>query len=280
MNGNKKIILLFLTVIYSTVFSQDYRVMYNYSFVSDSTNVKFVENEMMVLDVAREGSVFYSHPKFRYDSIVIEKHKNRENILEADRSRILFFVEKEYPNFEMMYHTTLGKTNYAVADSAKINWHLENDQNTIRGFAVQKATANYGGRQWIAWYTKDIPIFDGPFKFNGLPGLILEVEDTKSEHKFEFLGIENRSNGYSNFYKVNKLKELKVNGNEFHKAWEAYKKDPAKDVKFRLLSSKFGLKINYDGKDYSVSDMIRNAEEIERAKIKNNNNFLELTLYR
>ena len=279
MSGNKKILMLFSIIFCSIVFSQEYSITYNYTFKKDSTNIQFVENEMMRLDINRKGSVFYSYPKFRYDSISIEKNKKRENILEADKSKISFFVEKEYPNFNMFYHLSLGRTNYSISDTTKINWQLENDQNTIKGFNVQKATTNFGGRKWIAWYTKDIPIFDGPFKFNGLPGLIVEIEDTKSDHKFEFLAIEKNSTGYSNFYIVNKLKEIKVDRDGFKKAWKEYKKDPAKDMKFTLLNSKLGFKVNYDGKDYSVSDMIRNAEEIERTKIKTNNNFLELSLY-
>lgn len=40
------------------------------------------------------------------------------------------------------------------------------------------------------------------------------------------------------------------------------------------------MKITWDGKDYSVNDMIRNSEEMELEKIKKNNNFIELSLYK
>ena len=52
------------------------------------------------------------------------------------------------------------------------------------------------------------------------------------------------------------------------------------NLKFNIYNSKHGIKINYDGKDYSTSEMSKYQEEKEREKIKRNNNFLELTLYK
>lgn len=42
----------------------------------------------------------------------------------------------------------------------------------------------YAGRNWTAWYTEDIPIQFGSYKFNGLPGLILEIYDDKEHYHF------------------------------------------------------------------------------------------------
>ncbi|SFI47392.1 GLPGLI family protein [Halpernia frigidisoli] len=280
MSGKNKLLFVFLILFLNTIVAaQEFRVMYNYSFKKDSTN-NFVESEMMVLDTEDKGSVFYSYPKYKYDSISIAKHKKNENVVEADNSKIQFFVEKKYPNFELVFHTTLGSTNYAVNDSTKIKWKLEPERKILKGFPVQKAIANFGNRDWVAWYSKEIPINDGPFKFFGLPGLILEIEDSKSNHKFEFLGIEKNSYGYNNFFKINKLNEKELSSEDFNKQWKIYKKDPAKDTKFSLLNSKLGYSINYDGKDYSISDMIRIEEERQKEKIKRDNNFIELSLYK
>ena len=47
MSGNKKILMLFSIIFCSIVFSQEYSITYNYTFKKDSTNIQFVENEMM-----------------------------------------------------------------------------------------------------------------------------------------------------------------------------------------------------------------------------------------
>lgn len=60
------------------------------------------------------------------------------------------------------------------------NWILLDEKKLISGFPVNKATTLFRGRQYTAWYTPDIPLPYGPWKFNGLPGLILEVYDEEN----------------------------------------------------------------------------------------------------
>lgn len=61
-------------------------------------------------------------------------------------------------------------------------------------YTCVKATAKFRGRTYEAWFASDIPIFNGPWKFGGLPGLILSLTDSKNEYHFECIGIENLKN--------------------------------------------------------------------------------------
>lgn len=65
-----------------------------------------------------------------------------------------------------------------------IKWSLENETRKIGNFVCHKATTTFRGRDFIAWYTYDIPFSVGPWKFNGLPGLILDVYDTDFKYQF------------------------------------------------------------------------------------------------
>ncbi|MCJ8498521.1 GLPGLI family protein [Chryseobacterium salipaludis] len=69
-------------------------------------------------------------------------------------------------------------------------WKLEEGSKKILSFNCNKATAEYSGRTYTAWYTREIPINNGPFKFEGLPGLILEMHDSKNDFSFEMVGID------------------------------------------------------------------------------------------
>src|SRR5690606_34206944 len=51
-----------------------------------------------------------------------------------------------------------------------------------------------GGRIYTAWFTQDIPINEGPYKFYGLPGMILKIEDTEKLFQFEAIGLEKLEN--------------------------------------------------------------------------------------
>jgi len=45
----------------------------------------------------------------------------------------------------------------------------------ISDYNVTKAKVEFRGRKYEAWFSEEIPINAGPWKFFGLPGLILEV---------------------------------------------------------------------------------------------------------
>jgi hypothetical protein len=135
------------------------------------------------------------------------------------------------------------------------------------------------GKNWTAWFTDDIQIQDGPYKFSGLPGLILNIEDEKGDHAFNIIGIKKQ---FHTTY-LNKSKEIVVTEEKFNKLWNEYKKDPAKNIKLIHASSEMSDTIFYDSNTKSPltkQDLIRNKEEGDRKFFKHYNNFIELQLYK
>lgn len=72
-----------------------------------------------------------------------------------------------------------------VKDSARvIKWEIQNEFKKINIYNCQRAKGQFRGRNYIVWFTSDIPISLGPWKLNGLPGLILEASDSKNMFHF------------------------------------------------------------------------------------------------
>ena len=51
-------------------------------------------------------------------------------------------------------------------------------------------------------------------------------------------------------------------------------------LKCFLYNSGTGMKISWNGREFTVSEMIRNTEKNAQQNLIRNNNFLELSLYR
>lgn len=92
------------------------------------------------------------------------------------------------------YPMHLTKYNAYCTESQPLQkWVVGKDTMTICGYVCQKATCLFRGRNFTAWFTPKIPTRYGPWKFGGLPGLILRVEDSDRQYTFECVKIERKN---------------------------------------------------------------------------------------
>ncbi len=99
-------------------------------------------------------------------------------------------ILKDFNNGMLQHREIYFATPYAMkAPLEAINWSFENETKKIGKFMCKKANCLFSGRKYTAWFTPEIPIKDGPWKFHGLPGLIIEIEDEKREYMFNLTKI-------------------------------------------------------------------------------------------
>jgi GLPGLI family protein len=92
---------------------------------------------------------------------------------------------------DTLWSYIMGMGNiYIKEKKPTINWTFEKDTKKIGVFTCKKATATFRGRDYTVWYTTAIPIPYGPWKLNGLPGLVLEGYDSEYKIYFYFKNIE------------------------------------------------------------------------------------------
>jgi GLPGLI family protein len=77
-----------------------------------------------------------------------------------------------------------------------ISWNKIDSTKTIGNFKCNLASSNFRGRKYFAWYSADIPTYWGPWKLQGLPGLILEVYDETQEIQIIVSEIKNVNNTF------------------------------------------------------------------------------------
>lgn len=77
----------------------------------------------------------------------------------------------------MLKQTTFLNRLFLIKDTIVVqNWKLSDETKNIGKYLCKKATTEMGNSMVTAWFTEEIPSNVGPYIYNGLPGLILEVE--------------------------------------------------------------------------------------------------------
>ncbi len=206
---------------------------YTYEFNPDSTNFgkKIMAN--MVLQVGQSCSRFLEFDEYFGDSLsyFTELTGDFANFasqlvdqLQSGKSHVLsdFDIYKNYPQKgKVLSRFTSTDHSYIEAyDSLGMNWKLHNERDTvIAGYKCYLATTHFSGRDYEAWFTPEVPINEGPFKFCGLPGLIVLVYDSKGFHKFQLTSITKHSGSIPILYYTKKHKQL--THQEFIKAFNA-----------------------------------------------------------
>ena len=176
------------------------KINYRFSHVIDTSKRDQPKQEQMVLLLGQNSSVYLSMDKVKEDEA--RKKDIAEQIKNADPARMSINIKSSNKklngtqvylfNKEKKMVTKQRIMNEYLVEEAipALKWTISKDTSTIEGLKCQKATTHFKGRDYIAWFCQDLPFQSGPWKLNGLPGLIIEAYDTKKEIKFEFDGFE------------------------------------------------------------------------------------------
>lgn len=232
----KKIIasvLLILAVGELSAQSQKARLFYyKLVFVPDSTSQDLKKEDLMVLWSKPGESVFQSYYSYQWDSVkkeVPNMVKANPNFNPADilavtsqfpKPKMKYIVAKGLASRSQSYYEEVDRVAYVFSEQVKLDWKIGSETKTVLGYQCQKASVQYGGRSYEAWFSTAIPISDGPYVFNGLPGLILEIYDVKEQYRFSLAGIGERE---IDFQSIIPQKATKVTKAQLFKASQDYR---------------------------------------------------------
>lgn len=173
-------------------------VHYKFSHIRDTTNREHPYTENMVLIVGKTAGAYKSYDK-RLQDALFKKQVQEQMANSADgrvniqrRSSGSGTEYYQFPNGKKLARKEpLLFNSYLITDALPaIDWKISGDTATFGGLHCQKATAHFKGRDYTAWFSPDLPLHIGPWKLNGLPGVIVEAYDTKKEVDFKFDGVE------------------------------------------------------------------------------------------
>ncbi|SUX47142.1 GLPGLI family protein [Chryseobacterium indoltheticum] len=225
----KKLGILAIALLAQVSFAQTNRFVYQVTSKPDITNKNDIKTENAYLDISAEKSMFYSENRIKRDSVMQANRQsggargfNREQ-MDGLRTNINYSIEKNKKDQKTFYKERIGRDQYSYEEDRPLNWKILSETTKIGDYKVQKAETDFGGRKWTAWFTTDLPYQDGPYKFNGLPGLVVKAEDSTGDYSFDLMKN----------YKISDFPEMATFGNvikvkrtDYVKQQEKFKADP------------------------------------------------------
>jgi len=191
----------------------NYECSWSLKFIDDTTKMIPGIEDRIILQIGDNFAYQYSYLRQQWDSATIGKNmreaiefaklqkENLRNIntRESGTPRNSFFMDaKLYKDHKTNKINVVDQiSSYWVTyeeDLTPQNWEILDDTTTIAGYSCQKAVCDYRGRSYEAWFSSEIPISEGPWKFYGLPGLIIKLYDTQHHYEFdieEFKSVKN-----------------------------------------------------------------------------------------
>lgn len=210
------------------ILCQTERYIYQTEVNPDTINLVNMQVENTFLDVKNNQSLFISESKFLRDSLtavlrqqgiteIKKSKKDKSEFPKLPNGKSIqptffdYFITKNWEEKSVNFVESVGSKQVYYQEDRKMNWDISTQVSDFNNYKVQKATMVFGGRTWTAWFAPDIKISDGPYKFLGLPGLILKLEDDKGDYRFTFIKKINIPNSFSEIIKTDARKSTRIN---------------------------------------------------------------------
>lgn len=119
--------------------------------------------------------------------------------------RIHTYVFNDFASGNITVYGKFGDLEATYSEPCdEMQWHITDSIATVLDCYCVLAETDYHGRRWRAWFSPEIPVGAGPWKFHGLPGLILRAETGDGRFLFEAVGMEQTQRVMSPIYSPEK----------------------------------------------------------------------------
>lgn len=265
------------------------RFFYELTFKPKQDSAK-LDKVITILDITdKNRSIYQDYTVIAQDSIMkmeIEAMQKAGIMKDLSKSikqpKISARVYKTYPGMKVQFVEKIASgftpANIGYSEQPTFNWKIQNDKQKIGEYNTQKATTEFGGRKWTAWFSTDIPFQDGPYKFSGLPGLIVKIEDADKNYSWVLQGNK-KVKDYTEYSYIENLMQAKggkVNEmprDKFEKKFAEFKKDPFATIRPMMTQEMMSKTI--PGMDGTIGDMMKKQEKQYKDFFKATDNSIE-----
>ncbi|WP_282629530.1 GLPGLI family protein [Empedobacter sedimenti] len=198
--------LIFCCII---TYAQNYHVIYSQKINFDNLNFEHVNAKYYDLYANNKESLYIENKELK-DSIKLKKVDGEVNLTKPRNKTQNIYYFYNGKDFYINDYVN-NEDNYLVRDIFQHNWKIENETKMILNQKCQKATTTFRGRNYTAWFSTKIKYPFGPWKMNGLPGLVLEVNDNQNFFRIDAVKISKENFDFESFTnKINLFQSITI----------------------------------------------------------------------
>ncbi|RXG11517.1 GLPGLI family protein [Leeuwenhoekiella aestuarii] len=266
---------ILLLIAWSSIYAQDlqqvaytYKATYELQFKIDSTDSESIKSEPVLLYLSTNQSRYLSLSQQLKDSLFSTLDRKNRSMAEFSRVRSMipktefnYVIFKSKPENKLVYAEKIFKDKFKYMEDLEMrDWQIKAETKEILSYTAQKAEIEFAGRNYTAWFTAEIPFSDGPYKFTGLPGLILEIYDDQDHYHFTLSGFQKFSKPVAPFLNLNTYKTIAKS--DLLQIKENFDEDPISALEAA------GVKLDFANSSLSKTQAKR---DLSNSKSKKNN---------
>lgn len=255
-------IIAFLSIITQYVYSQtiNYNVEIGYT-IFFNTERPTSQKGVLYLDSLRAKSLFI-YGKNTESRIKQNKDESSKYDLFIAAKKKIYYQDKDSDT--LTSRINIFSEQYLVKESIPdMKWVIHDEEKMLDKYLLKKATLYFRGRNYVAWYSEDYPLSFGPWKFSGLPGLIMEIYDTKKRYHWQINSIKKTENTSLNLKPILKAKdtltlkqyaEKKFNNNDYFRRMKSKLPKDVKVTQMKVGRTGFEIKFEWEEEDKKKED--------------------------
>ncbi|MAP79827.1 MAG: GLPGLI family protein [Aequorivita sp.] len=237
--------------------SENYKAIYRLTY-QPSKIENTQKQEDMLLFIDSKHTKFLSLGKHKKDSLLRNKTNTNSNfssvLRNLPKTEFDYIIINELGNSKIVYKQKVLKDNFSYEENPKLKWQISNENKIVADYQCKKATTEYAGREYSAWFTSKIPISSGPYKFGGLPGLIVEISDKQNEYHFKLIGFKKTKEPVA-FY--NSTNTILTDKDTFTKVLKEYEENPFKKME------QSGIRIDFPDNSKKMQMLKEHKEKLK-----------------
>ncbi|NHN26344.1 GLPGLI family protein [Flavobacterium jejuense] len=174
-------------------FAQEKATLMTYE-VTYNTELPTTKNGYLYISNDQKKTIYYT------ENINKNNESKEENIdvalkFESGKKQFNYF---DYQKDTLITRDDILKESVLIKEMIPdLYWNLLDETITTNNVVLNKATCYFRGRNYIAYYSTNIPIKAGPWKFQGLPGVIYTISDETKRYNWVLKKIESTEYNFS-----------------------------------------------------------------------------------